>query len=459
MKPTTRDGILRGGRTAAIRLLIIAAAGISAYLLSVSLTGGRAVGCGPGSACDEVLQSRWAYVFGIPVSALALVVDLALLLTSFACGKKSTPKQRRGAWEIMVPCAVLVLGAALWFVALQAFVLHRFCPWCMAAHSSGALAAILLLLRVPVTDAVERRDKDPGISRTTVVKFTAFAVIAIALLGVAQTFAPGKTYSVTVVPAAPTTSERLATNVQVSAAQPTTSSPPVTNLATVKPTLTQSNSPVTQGTNSVLPSVVASAQTLDVFGGRIRLDLAQVPVWGAPDAPHKLISLYDYTCHHCREMHERVVAVQRSFAGKLAVVSLPMPLDSECNSLIRRTHPSQVNACIYARLGLSVWRARRSAIQEFDDWVFSFPQPPPLTEVTNKVLQLIGAVAFEAVSRDPWIEMQIRTDIDLFTVSMRDYKNDRMPQFMIGTNVFSGILTMEQLRAQVAAYVEPIPGK
>src|SRR5687768_16247999 len=139
MKPITRDGILRGGRAAAIRLLILLAAGISAYLLSVSLSGGQAVGYGPGSGCDEVLQSRWAYVFGIPVSALALVIDLALLLTSFSCGAKSTPKQRRGAWEIMVPCAVLVLGAALWFVALQAFVLHRFCPWCMAAHISGAL--------------------------------------------------------------------------------------------------------------------------------------------------------------------------------------------------------------------------------------------------------------------------------------------------------------------------------
>src|SRR6185503_10237442 len=166
MKPTTRDGILRGGRAAAIRLLILAAAGISAYLLSVSLSGGRAVGCGPGSACDEVLQSRWAYVFGIPVSAAALVVDLALLFTSFSCGTKSTPKQRRGAWEIMVPCAVLVVGAALWFVALQAFVLHRFCPWCMAAHLCGAIGAVVLLTGVPVTSAPQRRDKDSTISYT-----------------------------------------------------------------------------------------------------------------------------------------------------------------------------------------------------------------------------------------------------------------------------------------------------
>jgi hypothetical protein len=42
---------------------------------------------------------------------------------------------------------------------------------------------------------------------------------------------------------------------------------------------------------------------------------------------------------------------------------------------------------------------------------------------------------------------------------MRDYKNDRMPQFMIGTNIFSGILTTEELRVKVAAYVDPAPGK
>src|SRR5688572_1156350 len=139
MKSITRDGILRGGVAVVIRLLLLAAAGISAYLLSVSLGGGAAVGCGPGSGCDEVLKSRWAYVLGVPVSALALLMDLALLLTTFACGAKSSPKQRRGAWEILAPGALMVLGAALWFVALQALVLQRFCPWCMTAHACGAI--------------------------------------------------------------------------------------------------------------------------------------------------------------------------------------------------------------------------------------------------------------------------------------------------------------------------------
>jgi hypothetical protein len=390
----------------------------------------------------------------MPVSVLALIVDLTLLLTTFSCGNKSTPKQRRGAWEIMVPCAVLVLGGALWFVALQAFVLHRFCPWCMAAHVCGAIAAVLLLVRVPVTESPERRDKDPAVSRSTAVKFAALALLAIALLGVAQTFAPGKTYSVAVVPIAPSNSviETSAPNVQVNATPPAVSA---TNISATKPAITQSNVPVAILTNAVPPSTIAGAQTFDVFNGRIRLDLAQAPVWGSPDAPHKLISLYDYTCHHCREMHERVVAVQRSFGNKLAVVSLPMPLDAQCNPTIRRTHPLQTNACVYAKLGLSVWRAKRDAIQTFDDWLFGFEKPPPLADVTNKAVQLVGTVAFEAAIRDPWIEQQLRMDMDLFAISMRDYRNGSMPQFIIGSNIISGTLSTEELRAKVAVYVEP----
>ena len=43
MKPNPRDGILRGPTALLVRLLILVAAGVSAYLLSVSLSGGSAV--------------------------------------------------------------------------------------------------------------------------------------------------------------------------------------------------------------------------------------------------------------------------------------------------------------------------------------------------------------------------------------------------------------------------------
>jgi hypothetical protein len=199
----------------------------------------------------------------------------------------------------------------------------------------------------------------------------------------------------------------------------------------------------------------APGKTLDVLGGRFRLDLTKVPIWGSIDAPFKLLSLYDYTCHHCRDMHSRVAEVQRSFGGKLAVVSLPMPLDSQCNTLMRQTPPAHRDACVYAKLGLMVWKAKREAIELFDDWFFSFQKPPPLIDVTNKAIELVGANAFEIAGRDPSLQEQLSTTIAIYGVSSREFRNGSMPQFMIGTNIVSGVLTTEELRRLVAKYVEP----
>ena len=433
MKPNPRDGILRGANAATIRLLILVAAGVSAYLLSVSLSGGSAVGCGPGSSCDEVLQSRWAYFFRMPVSALALGVDLALLLATFGCGPRSTPRQRRGAWELIVPCAMLLFGAALWFTALQAVVLHRFCPWCLTAHTCGAVAAVLLLLRVPVTNARERREKDPSVSRSIVVRLAGAAVAAVALLGAVQSVTTRQTYS------------------------EATMNLPVTNIASVPIPFAPAVKTNVVTAPVVAPSAAPASKFLDVFGGRIRLDLAQVPVWGSVDAPHKLLSLYDYTCHHCRDMHSRVVEVQRSFGGRLAVVSLPMPLDGQCNPLVTRTPAPHVNACQYARLGLAVGRAKPGAIEKYDDWFFGFDRPPSLTDATNQAVALVGAAAFEKAASDPWIEQQIQTAIALYKISGLEYRQGSMPQFIIGTNIISGTLSTAELRAKIAPVVEPAP--
>ena len=61
-----------------VRLLCGVAFCVSAYLLYGSLTGDRLAGCGPESGCDAVLRSRWAYIFGLPVSLPALMLYLAV---------------------------------------------------------------------------------------------------------------------------------------------------------------------------------------------------------------------------------------------------------------------------------------------------------------------------------------------------------------------------------------------
>src|SRR5580698_544682 len=65
---------------------------VAAYLLSVSRAHRHLpAGCGQGSGCDEVLNSRWAQVFGVPVSGPALAVYGVLLLTVLSMGFGSSP--------------------------------------------------------------------------------------------------------------------------------------------------------------------------------------------------------------------------------------------------------------------------------------------------------------------------------------------------------------------------------
>jgi uncharacterized membrane protein len=464
MKSTNRDGILRGGSAALLRLLLLAAAGISAYLLSVSLSGGTAVGCGPGSGCDEVLKSRWAYVLNVPVSALAILVDLSLLLTSFACATKSTPQQRRNAWQILAPGSLMIIGAALWFVALQAFVLKRFCPWCMTAHACGAVAAVLLLKRLPLSTTQEKKEKSPALSQSTLVRLSVVAVMAIALFGAAQILGPRKTFTNTTLPSSSASSQVTEVPQNISSNPAALATTALTNLST------KTNTPAVAVILTSAPPAIASkapnaTNVMSVFGSKFHLDLDQVPVIGSRTAPLRMLSLFDYTCHHCQEMHERVVEVQKHFSNKLAVVSLPMPLDSQCNYLITRGTPAaHSNACVYAKIGLAVWRANKKALATFDDWIFASPtwrppakRAPPLTEVTNKAIQLVGAMMFDKACRDPWVQAQVLTDIQMYETSYKEFKNGSMPQFLIGTNLVTGILTTEQLRAVIAPYARAIP--
>lgn len=111
---------------------------LSGFLFALSLaTANTPPGCGPGSACNVVLSSRWSSLLGIPISALAMAACLSTM------GLALLPHY------LKQPAAHVLSGAlasaACWFVALQILVLKAFCPYCMLSHLiSLALAALLL---------------------------------------------------------------------------------------------------------------------------------------------------------------------------------------------------------------------------------------------------------------------------------------------------------------------------
>jgi protein-disulfide isomerase len=212
--------------------------------------------------------------------------------------------------------------------------------------------------------------------------------------------------------------------------------------------VTYSTDPVTAGvaTNRV-PAAVPQFQ---LFDGQFRFDLDKVPLIGPLHAPHVMVSLFDYTCHHCREMHTPITEAQRRFSNQLAVISLPMPLDGKCNPLVKRPMSAHTNACALARLGLTVWRAKPSAAAQFDDWVFGPPNPPLPAAATNYARRLVGTNAFDLALTNQWIDEQIRQDVAIYAEIYRRYNKGAMPEVIIGTNIISGVFTPDVLARMLA---------
>ena len=133
----------------AVLLLCAACLLLAGWMLFHSLSGVRLVGCGAGSSCDSVMGSPWAYVAGgVPVSLPAAVVYLLLGLCVLFLGG-DTPEDRaldRFLWPFMLFLGGCIIGAALWFAWLQAFVLHAFCKYCSLLHLLGCVAAVVVFV-------------------------------------------------------------------------------------------------------------------------------------------------------------------------------------------------------------------------------------------------------------------------------------------------------------------------
>jgi len=401
-----------------IRLLVLCAAVVAGYLGWTSLSGSTVAGCGPESDCAQVLNSRWAYWFGVPVSLIALLVYAAIFTGTWRVQDFRPAPQRRVAWLWLIACAIGTLTAAGWFFSVQWFVIKSFCPYCLVAHGLGSIAALLILLNYPRRQLETKRpprDETLALPTESVLRATLLSLGAVSVLVAGQIIYQPKTHAAL----------------------------PTANLSSTNPATPTIQPGSTPSIAKVAPSNTAP-RLWPIYKGAFQLDLNQVPLAGSPQAPHVLVSLFDYTCHHCREMHPLLAEVQKNLSNKVAVVNLPMPLDSECNPTVKRTHPKQTNACQYARIGLAVWRANQEMFDDYNHWFFGPEEPLPVETARAKAIELVGASNFEQALQDPWIDQQVKTDVAIYDVAYRA-GHGRMPQLIIGTNIYFGTMSRDDL--------------
>jgi len=145
---------LGGWPIAALTLLGLAVAG---YLAYVEISHVPAV-CGPVGECNIVQASPYAQIMGIPVAVLGLINYLAIGGLWLLVRKPGTAVTRLQQLAPAALLAVTVFGVlfSIYLTALELFVIHAVCAWCLTS------AVITTLMMVIVVGAVTQADQPAG---------------------------------------------------------------------------------------------------------------------------------------------------------------------------------------------------------------------------------------------------------------------------------------------------------
>ena len=279
--------------------------------------GGVAPGCGPGSGCAEVLASRWSRVLGVKSAMLAFFTYALLVAATWPVGGLAG-WQLRARPAVRQALAAAIVGAAAWFMYLQAVELGAFCKWCTTAHALGTAAAVLTFVR----DARAGRLSAAGVA---VGLAGAVALAAVQVMN----------------PPAATIREAPAEEVR-----------PV-------------DAPAGEPTETAAP--------LSLLSGLVMVDPASTPTLGAADAAERVAVMVDYACPHCRVAHK--LLIDRG----VRLLVLPVPLNAACNPQINEGGmPARFDdSCTLAELGVAVFLSGgEAAYARYDEAVFAGDRAP-----------------------------------------------------------------------------------
>lgn len=115
----------------AAALLSLVGVFVSSYLYLYKIGKIGTLACGTGG-CETVQTSEWARFFGVEVSLIGLIGYLALFLVALA-GLQPPLVARRGVALILAVLSGVGVAFAIYLTALELFVIHAICQWCVTS--------------------------------------------------------------------------------------------------------------------------------------------------------------------------------------------------------------------------------------------------------------------------------------------------------------------------------------
>lgn len=128
-----------------VLVAIVALAGLAdATYLTVQAMTGETLSCGGSPDCFLVLGSKYSRIGKIPVASLGVLA----YFTAFSLATFGAFGYARARKFLMVTVAVMFLGT-LWFLYVQAFLLHAYCRYCLFSAAVTFLLAGLVIALPP----------------------------------------------------------------------------------------------------------------------------------------------------------------------------------------------------------------------------------------------------------------------------------------------------------------------
>ena len=134
---------LKGSFTALVVAAALSLVGLAdALYLTVQHVAGRSVRCTVTTGCDEVLASAYAVLpGGVPLAALGALAYFAVFslatLAAFSYGWARAP---------LATLVALMLATTLGLLYLQAFILEKFCEFCLLSAAVTISLSVLIVI-------------------------------------------------------------------------------------------------------------------------------------------------------------------------------------------------------------------------------------------------------------------------------------------------------------------------
>jgi uncharacterized membrane protein len=140
------------GNRMVVAVLGLAGLFLALYMLLHKLGVIPVLACGVGGTCDVVQNSSWAVFLGIPVPAWGVAGYGAIFVLALLGLQPRFADDRRVA-GLLLGAATIAFLFTIYLNALEAFVIHAWCRWCIG---SAVIATMLFLFTLPELRRIRR---------------------------------------------------------------------------------------------------------------------------------------------------------------------------------------------------------------------------------------------------------------------------------------------------------------